>query len=231
MAEVGRELSCSAPTVAKYLRSIGEPIRGVGKLPGQQEPTAQELRELRDQGLSAAEIGERYGHGDEWARRWMVRHGIERLPAKARPDRNPFWNGGRTVDKDGYVLCHFPAHPSATRAGYVREHRLVMEAELGRLLADDEVVDHRNGTVDDNRPSNLRVFPANSEHLRVTLTGRTGPGGTRSRRTARFGPGGPIPSASETGAEPSRSRHPLGPWPHGTAVPGPSGSSGTPAPA
>ena len=227
MTQVGAELGCSAPTVAKYLRSIGEPIRAVGKLPGQQEPTVAELQALRDQGLSAVEIGERYGHGGEWARRWLVRHGIDRLPGKARPDRNAFWGGGRTVDKDGYVLCHFPSHPRATRGGYVREHRLVMEAELGRLLDADEVVDHRNGIVDDNRPSNLRVFPANSDHLRSTLTGRHGPGGTRSRRSARFGPGGPTPSASETGAEPSRSRHPLGPWPHGTSEPGPSGSPGS----
>lgn len=58
-----------------------------------------------------------------------------------------------------YKLIHMPSHPNATKGGYVREHRLVMERVLGRLLHDDEVVDHINrfDTLN-NDPSNLRIM-------------------------------------------------------------------------
>lgn len=82
------------------------------------------------------------------------------------------WEGGRTRDKSGYVLVHRPDHPDANRCGYVREHRLVMEEILGRRLARHEVVDHKNGVKDDNRPENLRLFQSNADHLRDNLTGK-----------------------------------------------------------
>jgi hypothetical protein len=58
-----------------------------------------------------------------------------------------------------YRLIHKPDHPFATKSGYIREHRLVMEKELGRYLEPDEVVDHidRFDTLN-NHPSNLRVM-------------------------------------------------------------------------
>lgn len=38
---------------------------------------------------------------------------------------------------------------------FVAEHRLVMEAKLGRALVKGERVRHRNGMSADNRPDNL----------------------------------------------------------------------------
>lgn len=123
--------------------------------------------------MSTAEIGVVLGVSAEAVRRRMRKLGIPRLPAKARPERNVFWRGGRTVDKEGYVLLHRPDHPRATKGGYVREHRLVMEKMIGRYLEPAEVVDHDDRDTANNDPSNLRLFASNAEHLRVTLAGRT----------------------------------------------------------
>lgn len=72
------------------------------------------------------------------------------------------WNrapGGRTIDKDGYVLVSGQfAHPAASgRSRTVREHVLVMEDHLGRFLAPNECVHHVNGKKDDNRLENLEL--------------------------------------------------------------------------
>jgi hypothetical protein len=75
------------------------------------------------------------------------------------------WRGGRYQDAEGYirVICH--DHPYAHHSGYVLEHRLVMEAHLGRVLLPTEVVHHINGIPDDNRIENLMRFDSQSDHV------------------------------------------------------------------
>lgn len=69
--------------------------------------------------------------------------------------------------RDGRVLIFSPDHPNAGVAGvYVLRYRLVMEKVLGRYLTDDEVVHHRNGIVDDDRPENLFVT-SSSNHAHI----------------------------------------------------------------
>ena len=74
------------------------------------------------------------------------------------------WRGGR-INRNGYIMFHVPEHPRATQAGYVFEHRLVVEKELGRYLTSGEIVHHINGVKDDNRLENLEV-KENGQHIK-----------------------------------------------------------------
>jgi HNH endonuclease len=67
------------------------------------------------------------------------------------------WKGGRAINTHGYVLVRMPDHPKA-HAGYVLEHRLVMEAYLGRYLESWEDVHHINANRQDNRIENLKLM-------------------------------------------------------------------------
>jgi hypothetical protein len=171
-------------TVQRRLKDLGVPLRGHQMSQAGKDKLARlrsidlpegRIRELHATGMSVREIAEELDLGvhQETIRERMERMGLDRLPAKARPERNHFWRGGLTVDHDGYILEKIPDHPGANRSGYVRQHRLTMERELGRPLLRAEVVDHRNGDQSDNRIENLRLFPSNAEHLRMTLKGKT----------------------------------------------------------
>lgn len=76
-----------------------------------------------------------------------------------------FWHGGKTIDKTGYVLIMEKTHPHSNPNGYIREHRIIMEKYLGRLLGEYEVVHHINGVKDDNRIENLELYDNHSKHL------------------------------------------------------------------
>lgn len=132
-----------------------------------------ELRTLTEQGWRAGALAKRYGCSKQTICDRMKEAGIPRHPQHSCPgEHNPAWKGGRYLDDDGYVMIYAPDHPLADCNRRVREHRLVMEAVLGRYLLPNEVVDHIDGDRQHNAPSNLRVFQRNSDHLKATLTGR-----------------------------------------------------------
>ena len=68
------------------------------------------------------------------------------------------WKGGVIKHASGYLKELAKGHPAADRYGYVMQHRLVMEAMLGRFLGPNERVHHKNGDRSDNRPENLELW-------------------------------------------------------------------------
>ncbi len=85
-----------------------------------------------------------------------------------RGEKNPNWHGGRSLDKDKYVLIKVAPsdfyYPMAIRSGYVREHRLVMAKQLNRCVLSWEIVHHINGVTTDNRLENLELLPSEGKH-------------------------------------------------------------------
>ena len=76
------------------------------------------------------------------------------------------WKGGRRKQKNRYVLVYCPTHPYASKIGCVYEHRLVMEAHIGRTLLPVEIVHHIDGNPSNNDISNLMLFKSQLEHKR-----------------------------------------------------------------
>ena len=82
-------------------------------------------------------------------------------PSERTYDKARAWRGGRQVRRGGYIFVTAPTdHPSiqGTQQRYIPEHRLVMEATIGRYLKSDERVHHKNGIPNDNRPENLELW-------------------------------------------------------------------------
>jgi hypothetical protein len=77
--------------------------------------------------------------------------------------RGEYGEPGTYKSSQGYIYKYAKWHPFANSAGYVFEHRLIMEDMLDRFLWPWEVVHHSNEKRDDNRPGNLMLMHA-SEH-------------------------------------------------------------------
>lgn len=81
---------------------------------------------------------------------------------------NPNWKGGEHVNADGYIKIFRPDHPSADPAGYVYQHRLVMERYCGGNSLEGKRIHHLNGDKADNRIENLTIETASSHRLMHT---------------------------------------------------------------
>jgi hypothetical protein len=135
--------------------------------------------------LTAKQIGEKYGFDHRRLRVWFQDEGrldefvqmsrrnqristTRPMPVESRHKIVGFkctaWNGGKKLDKIGKevygVYIFRPDHPAATKQGYVYEHRLVMENDLGRYLREDEIIHHVDLDPTNNKLNNLMVLDA-----------------------------------------------------------------------
>lgn len=128
---------------------------------------------LASAGVSLAKMAKQIGTNRASILRFLRREGVPWAKHTGVSGVNhPNWKGGRQYDKNGYVLVVVPGHPNTRKNRRMFEHRLVMAKMLGRPLLPWEVVHHKNGKHDDNRPENLVLFQKNSDHLRHELKGR-----------------------------------------------------------
>lgn len=93
-------------------------------------------------------------------------------PQHMRGELSHNWKGGRKISYHGYVEIYTPDHPSS-HMRYMKEHRLVMEEHLGRILEPNEIVHHVNGIKTDNRIENLRLSTFR-EHSKKHITEKYG---------------------------------------------------------
>lgn len=75
--------------------------------------------------------------------------------------RSRNWRGGRRINTQGYVDIKLDSDHwlqcLVNRAGYAKEHRVVMSEHLGRAVLPEETVHHINGDKTDNRIENLQL--------------------------------------------------------------------------
>lgn len=91
--------------------------------------------------------------------------------SKKRKEKYSVGIGHKKQRKDGYIAIYFPEHPMSSKNGYIMEHDLIMECNIGRWLREDEVVHHKNHIKNDNRIENLQLMTF-KEHARLHMLER-----------------------------------------------------------
>lgn len=153
--------------VVRWLAEAEIPVRAPGDNGRRIDLDPEIVRELYvNQGMTIAEICKELGRSERPIRRAMKEAGIACRRSGPREHKKKKVKYNKTSEPEGYVLVYAPSHPKANAKGRVREHILVMEQKLGRLLKDSEVVHHIDEDKTNNNPDNLAVFSSHGEHTR-----------------------------------------------------------------
>lgn len=100
------------------------------------------------------------------ATRWLSL--VPQLPKDDAPRRST--DACMKHGSGGYVWEWCPRHPAA-KLGWIAQHRLEVELSLGRFLADEEVVHHKDHDRANNTLENLEMFASQVEHMRDHQSG------------------------------------------------------------
>lgn len=118
--------------------------------------------------------GHKINNGRKWSDEARISHKLsvteevkkkisDSLKGKHTAEKHPMWNGGIKYNR-GYIYIYNPDHPNATKQGYIRQHRLIIEKYAGIILEKQNVVHHINHIKNDNRIENLMCFKDHSTH-------------------------------------------------------------------
>ena len=144
----------------------------------------QQLLKWIADGKVAPEIADLLNVNQETVRKFARKRGLKIRPTEQRLESHPNWKTGTTIDKGGYLLIrtelesqfgYLIRRPTLRKytSGYAPVHRIEMHKKIGRKLLPNEVVHHIDGDTTNNDQANLELFSSNTEHLRVTLKGKT----------------------------------------------------------
>jgi len=117
--------------------------------------------------LSFVSIGKLAGCTGKTVEHFFKKFGLTpRYTGRTDAQYSPNWKGGRSKDARGYIRIFYQEqHPyKGKNQKYVLEHILVMEKIIGRKLSHPEIIHHKNGIPNDNRPENLQLFSNPFEH-------------------------------------------------------------------
>jgi len=125
--------------------------------------TEKEVLKLYDSGMSATQIGKKFGKFTTSITRILKRNGRKISDGKGK--NHSGWKGGRGL-KSGYWTVYKPDHPRAMNIRRVWEHILVMEKHLGRPITKKEHIHHIDFDRQNNDPKNLYVC-SGKEHSNI----------------------------------------------------------------
>jgi len=138
--------------------------------------TATAIRSLAESGKTTAEIAKTLSRSKVYINKVARDFGI------VITDK---YHKGLITTDSGYILVKAPeGHPGKDCKGYVREHRLVVEKNIGRYLTKAEVVHHADETREarsNNDLSNLELMSV-AEHLAHHHKGKKGRGPDKKPR-------------------------------------------------
>lgn len=167
--QIGKLMGVSQATIGNWLEKLGIDALGSG---GRISVIldSDELRRLyHDEQWSMEAIAQHFKCGESTVRQNLIRYNLtiaaeevgRRKSAKNRitfPDRRVM---------GVYAEIRQIGHPEATQGGYVPEHRVTVEAAIGRYLAHVEQVHHINMVKLNNPIENLALMPNRKTHALV----------------------------------------------------------------